>query len=110
MEEKYRFRHLFDLEIYSFDYHVTKPDKRFVEIMIEKAGCEPEEIAYVDDNDRYAQPARELGVRVVIYKRGELAKLKSRLAATLGSFSVLRPRNRESVDSGAICKYQFIHE
>ncbi|MGE5307118.1 MAG: HAD-IA family hydrolase [Alphaproteobacteria bacterium] len=79
LEEKYRFRHLFDLEIYSFDYHVTKPDKRFVEIMIEKAGCQPEQIAYVDDNERYAQPARELGVRVVIYQRGESAKLKSEL-------------------------------
>ena len=79
LEEKYRFKHLFDLEIYSFDYHVTKPDKRFVEIMIEKAGCQPEQIAYVDDNERYAQPARELGVRVVIYKRGESAKLKSEL-------------------------------
>lgn len=79
LEEKYRFKHLFDLEIYSFDYHVTKPDKRFVEIMIEKADCQAEQIAYVDDNERYAQPARELGVRVVIYKRGEAAKLKFEL-------------------------------
>jgi putative hydrolase of the HAD superfamily len=79
LEEKYRFRHLFDLEIYSFDYHVTKPEKRFVEIMIEKSGCLPEQIAYVDDNERYAQPARELGVQVAIYQRGESAKLKAEL-------------------------------
>jgi putative hydrolase of the HAD superfamily len=79
LEHKYRFRRLFDVEIYSFDYHVTKPDKRFVEIMLEKAGCEPQEVAYVDDNDGYAQPARELGIQVVIYKRGESAKLKAEL-------------------------------
>ena len=79
LEEKYRFRHLFDLEIYSFDYHVTKPDKRFVEIMIEKAGCRAEQVAYIDDNERYAKPARELGVQVLIYKRGELVKLKADL-------------------------------
>lgn len=79
LEEKYRFRHLFDLEIYSFDYQVTKPERRFVEIMIEKSACLPEQIAYVDDNDRYAQPARDLGVRVLIYRRGELEKLKSEL-------------------------------
>jgi putative hydrolase of the HAD superfamily len=79
LEHKYRFRRLFDVEIYSFDYHVTKPDKRFVEIMLEKAGCEPQEVAYVDDNDGYAQPARELGIQVVIYKRGESAKLKVEL-------------------------------
>ena len=79
LENKYRFRRLFDLEIYSFDYHVTKPDKRFVEIMLEKAGCRAQEIAYVDDNDRYAQPARELGIQVIIYKRGESARLKAEL-------------------------------
>lgn len=80
LEKKYRFRHLFDLEIYSFDYQVTKPERRFVEIMIEKSSCPPQQIAYIDDNDGYAAPARELGVRVVIYQRGKLAKLKAELA------------------------------
>jgi putative hydrolase of the HAD superfamily len=79
LEDKYHFRRLFDLEIYSFDYHVTKPDKRFVEIMLEKSGCPPQEVVYLDDNEGYAQPARELGIQVVIYKRGESAKLKAEL-------------------------------
>jgi HAD superfamily hydrolase (TIGR01509 family) len=76
LEDKYHFRKLFDVEIYSFDYHLTKPDKQFVEIMIDKAGCRAEEIVYIDDNDRYAQPARELGVNVVLYARGECEKLR----------------------------------
>lgn len=83
LEERYRFRHLLDVEIYSFDHHLTKPDKRFVEIMIEKAGCRPAEIVYIEDNDRYAEPARELGVKVVIYARGGHEKLQAELK-TLG--------------------------
>ena len=79
LEERYRFRRLLDVEVYSFDHHLTKPDKKFVEIMIEKAGCRPEEIVYIEDNDRYAEPARELGVNVVLYARGENEKLQAEL-------------------------------
>lgn len=79
LEQKYRFRHLFEKEIYSFDYHLTKPDKKFVEVMIAESGCSPQEIVYLEDNDRYALPARELGVHVVIYSRGEIQKLEQGL-------------------------------
>jgi HAD superfamily hydrolase (TIGR01509 family) len=79
LEEKYRFRHLFDIEIYSFDFHLTKPEREFVEVMIEKSGVRPEEIVYIDDNDSYAKPAQDLGVNVVIYQRGEMARLQQEL-------------------------------
>jgi HAD superfamily hydrolase (TIGR01509 family) len=79
LEEKYRFRHLFNLEIYSFDYHMTKPERGFVEVMIEKSGVAPEEIVYIDDNDSYAKPARELGVHVIIYRRGGVRQLREEL-------------------------------
>ena len=79
LEEKYGFRKLFDVEIYSFDYHLTKPEKEFVEVMIQKAGCQPEAIIYVDDNEAYATPARELGVQVVIYSRVQGAQLRQDL-------------------------------
>jgi HAD superfamily hydrolase (TIGR01509 family) len=79
LEAKYRFRQLFDLEIYSFDFHLTKPEREFVEIMIAKSGVRPEEIVYIDDNDSYAKPARELGVNVIIYRRGESARLQQEL-------------------------------
>jgi HAD superfamily hydrolase (TIGR01509 family) len=79
LEEKYHFRHLFDNEVYSFDHHLTKPDRRFVEIMLEKAEAKPEEIVYLEDNKAYAQPAKDLGVQVVIYKRGKAEKLRREL-------------------------------
>lgn len=79
LEAKYRFRHLFNIEVYSFDFHLTKPEREFVEVMIEKSGIRPEEIVYIDDNDSYAKPARELGVNVIIYHRGESSRLRQEL-------------------------------
>lgn len=79
LEEKYQFRHLFDVEVYSFDFHMTKPELAFVEAMIAQSGGRPEEIVYIDDNDRYAQPARELGVNVIIHRQGDTAGLRAAL-------------------------------
>lgn len=79
LEDKYHFRHLFDIEVYSFDFHMTKPEREFVETMIEKSGVRPEEILYIDDNDSYAKPARELGVNVVIHRKGDTAGLRAAL-------------------------------
>lgn len=79
LEEKYHFRHLFDIEVYSFDFHMTKPEREFVLAMIEKSGVRPEEIVYIDDNESYAEPARDLGVNVVIYRRGEIERLRQEL-------------------------------
>ena len=79
LEERYHFRHLFHLEVYSFDLHMTKPQPEFVEAMIGKSGAQPEELVYIDDNDAYAAPARALGVKVIIYRRGEIARLRREL-------------------------------
>ena len=79
LEERYSFRRLFDQEVYSFDHHVTKPEKKFVEVMVREARCKPEEIVYIDDNDQFTEPARDMGVRVLIYARGEVKKLKQDL-------------------------------
>ena len=79
LEEKYHFRHLFDIEVYSFDFHMTKPEREFVQVMIEKSAVRPEEIVYIDDNESYAEPARDLGVNVVIYQRGEIERLRQEL-------------------------------
>jgi HAD superfamily hydrolase (TIGR01509 family) len=79
LEDKYHFRHLFDVEVYSFDFHMTKPERAFVETMIAKSGARPEEIVYIDDNDSYAQPARDLGVKVVIHRQGDTEGLRAAL-------------------------------
>jgi putative hydrolase of the HAD superfamily len=79
LEDKYHFRHLFDVEVYSFDFHMTKPERAFVETMIAKSAARPEEIVYIDDNDIYGQPARDLGVNVIIHRQGDTAGLRAAL-------------------------------
>jgi HAD superfamily hydrolase (TIGR01509 family) len=79
LERKYHFRHLFDVEVYSFDFHMTKPERAFVETMIQRSGRRAEEIVYIDDNDAYAQPARDLGVKVIIHRQGDTAGLRTAL-------------------------------
>lgn len=80
LEERYKFRHLFDQEIYSFEHHVTKPDRKFVEVMVAEVGCGPQQIVYIDDNDQYTKPARDMGITVLIYSRGEVERLQKELA------------------------------
>jgi HAD superfamily hydrolase (TIGR01509 family) len=79
LENKYHFRHLFDIEIYSFDFHLTKPEREFVKVMIEKSEVRPVEIVYIDDNESYTKPARELGVNVIIHQCGETERLRQEL-------------------------------
>ncbi|MEO8863116.1 MAG: HAD hydrolase-like protein [Candidatus Saccharimonadales bacterium] len=79
LETKYNFRELFDKEVYSFDYHHIKPEKMFVEDMINASGVLPKEIAYIDDKQEDSREAIPFGINVIIYKTGNIPKLKDEL-------------------------------
>ena len=83
LEQKYHFKQYFDLEIYSYDYHLNKPQKEFVEVLINKSKIKPQEMIYIDDNEEAMKPAQELGINTVIYETGKIYELKDRLR-TLG--------------------------
>ncbi|MEM2121326.1 MAG: HAD-IA family hydrolase [Candidatus Woesearchaeota archaeon] len=72
LNKKYNFRKYFHKEVYSFDYKTNKPKTKFVKIMIKKSGVKPEEILYVEDNPVYAEPARKLGVNVIIFRNAKM--------------------------------------
>ncbi|MGB9748949.1 MAG: HAD hydrolase-like protein [Candidatus Woesearchaeota archaeon] len=74
LDKKYNFRRYFYKEVYSFNHKINKPKTKFVRIMIEQAGVNPEEILYIEDNPVYAEPARKLGVNVVIFKNAKQLK------------------------------------
>ena len=80
LDGKYDFRKYFDKEVYSFDHGLNKPDKEFVHVMIEKAGCMPNEIVYIDDQISATAPAQALGVKTIIYRRGEIQRLRASLS------------------------------
>ncbi len=79
LDKKYNFRKYFDVEVYSFDHQTSKPEKKFFEILLKKSKCKPSEIIYIDDSEFYSLPAKKLGANVLIYSRGNIAKLKSDL-------------------------------
>jgi len=53
---------LFDDFILSHEVHLTKPDSKIFEIAIQKAGCKPEEIVFIDDGFNNIRAALELGI------------------------------------------------
>ena len=53
---------LFDKFILSHKVHLTKPDIKIFEIAIQKAGCNPEEIVFIDDGLNNIRAASELGI------------------------------------------------
>ncbi len=77
LDEKYRFRQYFEKEIYSYDYHTTKNERKFFEILIKETKSDPEEILLIDDGD--FSVAKELGINLVIYQRGKIKELEESL-------------------------------
>lgn len=79
LDRKYDFRKLFDAEVYSYDYHLTKADPEFMKVMIKESKAKPEEIIYIDDNQKTILPARKWGIKVLIYSSGNIGQLRKEL-------------------------------
>jgi putative hydrolase of the HAD superfamily len=62
LERKWGFIEYFDKLILSHEVHMTKPEKKIFKYAIEKAGCEPEEILFIDDGINNIVSARQLGI------------------------------------------------
>ena len=77
LEEKYGFRALFDVEVYSYDHHAGKGDPRFLEILLETLGGRPEEILYIDDSKDVLAQAEQRGLNVVHYTTGQIARIEA---------------------------------
>jgi len=56
---------IFDEFILSHEIHITKPDPKIFELAIKKAGCEPEQILFIDDGLNNVHSARELGIKAI---------------------------------------------
>ena len=80
LDRKYDFRKYFDQEVYSFDHGLNKPDQAFVDVMLDKVGLRPAEIVYIDDQISATAPAQALGIKTILYRRGEIGKLRASLS------------------------------
>jgi len=62
LNKKWGFIEYFDELILSHEVHLTKPDPRIFQLVIEKAGCKPEEIVFIDDGLNNIRAAQEIGI------------------------------------------------
>ncbi|MFX0103892.1 MAG: HAD family hydrolase [Candidatus Hodarchaeota archaeon] len=67
LDKKWDFINYFDELILSHEIHLIKPNPKAFEYAIQKAGCNPEQIVYVDDGLNNIRSARELGIIGIKY-------------------------------------------
>lgn len=61
-------RDLFDGVVLSYQIGTIKPDPRMYETIAMRLGLEPHECLFVDDQPRYCEGAREIGMAAVAYE------------------------------------------
>ena len=86
LDKKYRFREIFDVEVYSYDHHADKGDPQFLEALLTILDAPPGEILYIDDSKAALELAEQRGVNVVLYTTGQIATIEaamSRLGITV---------------------------
>jgi len=63
LNQKWGFLEYFNELILSHEVHMTKPEKGIFKLAIEKAGCKPEEILFIDDGVNNVVSAKQLGIK-----------------------------------------------
>src|SRR5690606_31601305 len=58
----------FDQFVLSFEVGIMKPDPRIFQVAVERAGCRPGEIFYVDDRIENVEAARRAGLDATLFR------------------------------------------
>ncbi len=64
-KQKWDIWELFDEFILSHEIHITKPDAKVFELALDKAGCKPEEVLFIDDGLNNVRAAQEMGINAI---------------------------------------------
>ncbi|MBI3034994.1 HAD family phosphatase [Candidatus Woesearchaeota archaeon] len=68
LNKKYNFISLFDFGLFSFEAHAWKPDKEIYQKFLKKFNLNPNDVIYIDDRERDIKPAKELGMRIILFQ------------------------------------------
>lgn len=79
LHAKHDFLNHFDFGVFSFEAGARKPDKKIYNSLLKKCEKDPSHIVFADDKEENLVPARELGMKTILFTRtGQLEKdLKS---------------------------------
>jgi len=76
VESKYHFLNLFKDGIFSHVVGVRKPNPRIYKLALEKVDAEPSEVVFIDDKASALEPARELGMKTILFEDAETVRQK----------------------------------
>jgi FMN phosphatase YigB (HAD superfamily) len=65
---------MFDVLVFSCTEGVRKPELRIFEAAVEKLGSPPGRTAYIDDDPKYIEAARQVGLNAIIFETVEQVK------------------------------------
>ena len=75
LERKFQFKKDFDTGIFSFEAKCMKPDLEIYRRILEKMSLQPSETIYIDDKEKFLEPAKRLGINVILYEGPEHLEL-----------------------------------
>lgn len=84
LERNYRFRRLFDVELYSYEHGLLKDDAEFNERMLEAAGVAPGRIAFIDDSAEQLEFTRQFGVITILFEPRRIAEVERTVGLLAG--------------------------
>lgn len=65
----------FDFVLESYKEHMKKPDQEFFKLGLQYAQCEPNEVLYVDDQQRHVDAAKGVGMQGIVFTNNQQFKL-----------------------------------
>lgn len=66
--EKFDLQNYFQNIFVSGEIGFEKPDSKFYSFIIDKLKCNPQDIIFVDDHERNLIPAREIGMKTILFE------------------------------------------
>lgn len=79
LQKRFGFLDDFDVQVFSYQVGVVKPNKQIFEKLVELSSVQPDEIFYSDDDNNAVTAANEVGISTYFYENfdGFLSKLKN---------------------------------
>ncbi len=71
LKEKFKIDHLFDFVFNSAKIGLAKPDPKLFEYLLEKAGVDPQECLFVDDNLKNIEAAKNIGFLTILFENNK---------------------------------------
>jgi epoxide hydrolase-like predicted phosphatase len=94
VRQKHNTYQYFSVQLLSYKVGLTKPEKRFYQLLLEQLPCDPEEVIFIDDSKKSLEAAQKLGMQVIHFESandhrpGELGRGAELLVEKLAEFGI----------------------